>query len=202
MTDRHHLKESELAGFLDDDLTPAERASIESHLDACEACRVELIEVSRLVHEEPAAEALDRKRASPPRSRWRIPIGIVGLAAAAVFATLLVWPTWNGGHEQPVLERFGSEGSVQLEARFPSAGDAVPRDRLRFAWANHGTASYRITLTAEDGALVWSGTVTDTVVTPPADLDLPPGRTFFWYVDAIDIGIVARTGARAFTVAP
>jgi hypothetical protein len=206
-----HLTDSELAGFLDGDLSDAERARAEAHLDACDECRTELIEVARLVADAPEAGAFPVApvQISPPTSRarqrrpsWPIPAGIVGLAAAAGLAMILFWPAAPGWNEQPMQERFGTEATPRLETHFPPDGGAVPRDEVRFAWASHDTGSYRIMLTAEDGALVWSATLADTVVAPPAELDLPAGRTFYWYVDAIGIGVVGRTGAHAFTIAP
>jgi len=202
MTDQRHLTDSDLAGFLDGDLAPAERTRAEAHLEACDACRAELIAVGRLVQDAPVADPVSQEAAHAVHPRWRIPAGIAGLAAAAIIAALLVWPAGMPAPDQPVLERSASEGFVRLETHHPPAGEAIPREDVRFAWADHGSASYRITLTAEDGSLVWSRTLEDTVAVPPPDLELPPGGTFFWYVDAIDIGVVARTGAHTFSVSP
>jgi hypothetical protein len=197
-----HLTDNELAGFLDGDLPAEERARVEAHLEACGECRAEMVEVAALVHDAPAAGTAAPGGGRGERPRWRLPAGLVGLAAAAGIALLLFWPGGPGLDRRPVTERFVTEGVAVLEARSPAPDAIVPLDGLRFAWAGHDAASYRITLTAEDGALVWTETVTDTVVAPPVDLDLLPGRTFFWYVDAIDVGIVARTGAHSFTIAP
>jgi anti-sigma factor RsiW len=202
MNDSRHLTDSELSGFLDSDLAPAERASVEAHLEACDQCRSELLTVARLISTEPAA--VETAVPIPPRRPgWRSPARIGGLvaAAAAVIATLLLWPAGTTVFDQPMRERFGSEGLPRIETHSPPAGE-VRREDLRFTWADHGTASYRITITAEDGALVWGDTRMDTVAVPPADLELEPGRTFFWYVDAVDVGVVGRTGVRAFTISP
>jgi hypothetical protein len=201
-----HLTDREVAGFLDADLAGPERERVEAHLDACDECRSELLQVARLAQEvstpgDPRA-GVPANSARRPASRWRWPVGIGGLAVAAALATLLLWPAGAGWDERPVPERWGNEGVRRLDTHAPEPGGVIARDALRFSWASLGTESYRITVTGEDGALVWSRMVTDTVVAPPADLELPPGRTFFWYVDAIEIGIVARTGAHSFTVAP
>lgn len=211
MIDQQHLKENELAGFLDGDLSPAERARVEAHLEACDRCRAELVAVARTAHDFSTADPEWSAAASPARRRWRIPAGIGGLAAAAAIAFLFLSPArppvqdgWSppGLNDRPVQERLGGEGVARIETHFPSAGGLVRRDALRFSWADQGSVPYRITLTAEDGALIWTATLEDTTAVPPADLALAPGETFFWYVDAIDIGVIARTGARPFTIAP
>lgn len=201
-----HLSASELAGFLDGDLADRERAHVEAHLEACDECRAELIDVARLVSEAGAADAAPPAAARPsparrPASRWRLPAGLAGLAAAAALATLILWPAGPGVTDRPMEERFRTEGAERLEAHFPAPDGVIQRGALRFEWSSHDSRSYRITLTAEDGALLWSQTLADTVVVPPTDLELGADR-FFWYVDAIDVGVVARTGARAFTIAP
>lgn len=213
-----HLSDSELAGFLDGDLADRERAHVETHLEACDECRAELIDVARLLSEAESAAAdtasptaapptatsptAERPpRAQRPPSRWRLPAGVGGLAAAAVVATLILWPAGPGVTDRPMEERLRTEGAERLEAHFPAPDGVIQRGALRFEWSSHDAGSYRITVTAEDGALIWSQTLADTVVVPPTDLELGADR-FFWYVDAIDVGVVARTGARAFTIAP
>lgn len=130
-------------------------------------------------------------------------MGVAGLAAAAAVAALLLVPGTDpfveDGRDR---ERFGTEGVAPLQTHAPTDAGVVDRDDLRFAWADHGTDSYRLTITAEDGGLVWSVTLADTLATPPASLQLEPGARFFWYVDAMSAGVVARSGVRSFTVTP
>jgi anti-sigma factor RsiW len=206
-----HLTDNELAGFLDGDLSDADRTRIGAHLGTCDACRAEAVEVTRLLQGAPAsgsAPPLARRaraqgRAAPAgRPRWRAPAGLAGLAAAAGLAVLLLWPAASGMNEAPMAERFRTEGVARLEIHTPAPDAVVRREEVRFSWARHGAASYRITLTAADGGLVWSTTLADTVAVPPAVLELPVGQTLFWYVDAIDVGVVARTGAHPFSIAP
>jgi hypothetical protein len=202
-----HLSEHELAGFLDTELAEADRIRVEAHLEACGECRAEIRQVAQILQELPSA-VTEPKRAPKPTpdhrsgSRWRLPVGLGGLAAAAVVASVLIWPGGTDLVEQPVQERSGTEGVALLAPHFPSAGGVVDRADLRFSWESHEAGSYRITLTAEDGALLWSQTLADTVAAPPTDLELPAGQSYFWYVDAIDIGVAARTGALSFTIAP
>jgi hypothetical protein len=210
-----HLTDNELAGFLDGDLADADRRRVGAHLEACDACRAEAVEVARLLQDAPASgsvppltpreRAQGRGHAAGPtsrRPRWRGPAGLAGLAVAAGLAMLLLWPAASGMNESPLAERFGTEGVARLEIHTPAPDAVVRREEVRFSWAQHETASYRITLTAGDGGLVWSTTLADTVAIPPAELELPAGRTLFWYVDAIDVGVVARTGAHPFSIAP
>lgn len=203
-----HLTEGELAGYLDEDLSADERRQVEEHLDACDDCRTEVIEAARLLaeeweHEAPVSPDIAEggRRASGPR--WAIPAGIAGIAAAAVLATvLLIEPgTMPSGDDQPSdRERFVTEGVERLAVYAPPEDGAVAREGLRFTWADAGTDSYRITITAEDGRLVWAHSSADTTVIPPSTLELETGERFFWYVDAISAGVVGRTGAHSFVV--
>lgn len=199
-----HLTENELAGFLDQDLSPEERDRVEVHLDACQACRDELVEVTRLVAQNQEAGVSSASGQEEESGGWRLPAGIAGVLVAAALATVfLVQP---GGVSMdgtaPELERSVTEGLEQLAVHAPLDNAVVAREELRFVWADHGTQSYRITVTAEDGALIWSHSQADTIVVPPADIELSSEGRFYWYVDAVSGGVVARTGARSFRIEP
>lgn len=204
-----HLTEGELAGYLDQDLSNEGRQGVERHLEECDECRAELLAVAGLVDGWNAGEARDEPEALPPapratRRRWGAPLGLVGLAAAAALAAiLLVGPGTDLAVENGRdLERFSAEGVAPLSTHAPRDAGVVGRDELQFVWADHGTDSYRLTITAEDGALLWSVSLADTVATPPASLELERGARFFWYVDAMSAGVVARSGVRSFVVVP
>lgn len=194
-----HLTDSALAGYLDDDLPLAERRAVEEHLDACDDCRAEVVDVARVLDRH-----ADAGTAPTGSSRRGMSLKIAGLAAAAVLAALLLVRPDVPAPPAPApgTERVSFEGVDRLSAYAPADEAAVSRDALRFAWADHGTDSYRVSLMTEAGSLIWSGTVTDTVVHPPAAIELAPGQRFFWFVDAIDGGVVARTTPHSFTVAP
>jgi hypothetical protein len=204
-----HLTEGELAGYLDRDLSATERQSVERHLDGCDECRAELVAVAGLVDRWNAGDTRSQPAPSVPgrlsrRRSWRGPMGVVGLAAAAALAALLLVvpgpePFAEAGRDR---ERLSTEGVAPLRTHAPTDAGAVGRDDLRFAWADQGTDSYRLTITAEDGGLVWSVTLADTLAVPPDTLHLEPGARFFWYVDAMSAGVVARSGVRSFTVTP
>lgn len=202
-----HLTEGELAGYLDDELAAEERRRVEEHLDGCDDCRTEVIEAARLLaegweHEAPVSPAVAEGARRASGRRWAIPAGIAGLAAAAVLATvLLVEPGGMPSGEQPAdRERFVTEGVERLAVHAPTDDAIVTREELRFTWADASTDSYRITVTAEDGRLVWSHSLADTSVVVPSSLELEAGERFFWYVDAISAGVVGRTGAHSFVV--
>lgn len=197
-----HLTENELTGYLDQALSADERRRVEAHLDACDLCRREAVEVARLL-DQPWDRQVPPAEARRERVGWRLPAGIAGLAAAAaIVALLLVGPGGDRTVPAPALERSTIEGVERLATYSPPDGGVVRRPDLRFAWADRGTASYRITITAEDGGLVWSGSLQDTTVVLPSSVTLEAGRRFFWYVDAISAGVVARTGAHSFRIAP
>jgi hypothetical protein len=42
-----------------------------------------------------------------------------------------------------------------------------------------------VTLQESDGRVAWSSTVTDTAVVLPDSVVVGPGRSWFWYVDAM-----------------
>jgi hypothetical protein len=200
-----HLTEAELAGYLDGDLGATERQGAERHLDTCDECRAELVAVAGLVGGwNGGANPSEHAPSATGHRSWHRRLRLTGLAAAAaVAALLLVVPgpepfVEDGGGR----DRFGTEGVAPLRIHFPLDAGVVGRDDLRFAWADQGSDSYRLTLTAEDGGLLWSVTLADTLATPPRSLHLEPGARFFWYVDAMSAGVVARSGARSFTVEP
>jgi len=197
-----HLTESEVAGFLDRDLSADERRRVEEHLDSCEECREEVVAVARLVGHDPADSASPDTPAEQGRS-WRLPAGIAGVLAAALATVFLVQPGGVPvGEVEPELERSITEGVEQLATYLPRDEAVVAREELRFVWADHGTDSYRLTVTAEDGGLLWSYALADTMVVPPAEVELPSDTRLFWYVDAVSAGVVARTGVRSFRIEP
>jgi anti-sigma factor RsiW len=204
MTTDPHLTEAELAGFLANELDGEERRRVEAHLDACDPCREEAIAVARLVDSAPVETGGTAAVALAPRGqrrrRWALPAGLGGLAAAGL-AGILVW-SGQGMNGDPMEERLGDEGAPRIEVHSPPPGAVIARDSLRFSWTDQGTVAYRVTLSAEDGALLWSASIADTLVVPPGTIDLPSGETLYWYVDAIGAGVVARSRAQPFRIVP
>jgi anti-sigma factor RsiW len=197
-----HLSESEISGFLDHDLSDAERSSVESHLQVCATCRAAIVEVSRMTDsyltsvDGPLAEAAKRNR-----WRRRIP-AILGAAAAATFAIVVAGKRLDrspsesmrsgptvAADSRPVLEVVGPP---ELVARGDSA--------LAFAWRSANTASYRFAILDDTGNPVFERELSDTVIHLPR-ASLERGRLYFWRVDAIADGVSATTGARKLTLA-
>jgi hypothetical protein len=198
----HHLTESDLSGYLDQDLSADEKLRIETHLDTCHRCREEVTTIARLLGEAEAGQSVSTMHSVRGRG-WRVPAGMVALATAAAIAALfLVGRTDIPFGQNLEQERFETEGMEIIAVHAPLQDVPVQRDSLRFVWADGKTESYRITITAEDGALVWSESVTDTVAAPSPSLEFAAGERYFWYVDAIGAGVVGRTGVQSFVVVP
>ncbi len=198
MRDDHapgHLGDAELSGFLDDDLAPDERRRIAAHLDSCDDCRRELVEVGRLAASLPAT----------PRRR---PSALVWLAAggalAAGLAALLLptaAPAPPVGHDttRAPAQTVPLEGRARIEATLPLADTVRAAPALVFAWRPVRADVFRFTLLSETGEPVWSVETADTVLTLPNTVHLGAGA-FFWRVDAVAEGIVATTGIRRLRV--
>lgn len=133
-----HL-DAALSAYADEALTPDERASVEAHLGACEACRAELDElraVQRLLAALP--ERAPRRSLLPRRSAlpgWLVPARWASSAAAVVFAFAFVvssvpaglaLPTSGGAPAAapaPGAERNSEDAfKTQLSASPPAAG--------------------------------------------------------------------------------
>jgi anti-sigma factor RsiW len=133
-----------LSEYLDDELDPAERAELETHLDGCAECRTTLEQLRRVVAraarlvEAPPAEDLwpgiaDRIREGPARAgapatarsralpRRALTIGVPQLAAAAVLLVVLssgvAWQLGRGS--------LSATGPAETAA-VPPAGNTVP----------------------------------------------------------------------------
>lgn len=192
-----HVTESDLAGYLDNDLGPADRRRVEAHLDACVECRLELVAVQRLA----ASYRSSMRRI--PRPVWA---GLgVGAALAAVLAGLMLLPR---GHtvapplpdtvRAPVQEA-GREGRRRIDVVAPPSDTAVPGQALVFAWRATAADVYRLTVLTDSGDPVWSLETADTSAAVPTGIRLRPGA-YFWRVDAIADGISATSGAHRFLV--
>ena len=175
-----HLTPEDLAAYADVNVAQSERGRIEQHLASCATCRAELTAVVR--------------RAPSRRGRawlW-IPIG----AAAAVALLFFKPDAVDDGL------RFRTIQSVAtMTAIAPADGGTVSLDSLAFAWQPAGSdASYRVTVTNEDGDVVWTETTADTVITVGTGVPVREGTTYFWYVDALLVdGSSTTTGVMEFS---
>jgi hypothetical protein len=193
-----HLRDSELAAFLDGGLSDSERHRVEAHIDICDACRAELVDIGRAV----ARPGKRAKVATVPLSRrWWIPAA----AAAGIVAILMVprlatrAPATDG--QTRAARVVDGEGQRRIDPISPADDVTVAASQMTFAW--HAVAAadvYRISLLTATGDSLWAKETTDTTATVPATVSLSPGRAYFWHVDAVANGIVAKTPARRVQV--
>ena len=193
-----HLTAGQLAGYLDEHLPGDRREEVERHLDACPACRAELVELGRLVPGGAGSGA----RAGPMARAWRWGIP---MAAAAVVGALALFRSGEPGAGPVALERPGG-GGAEVTSRVavvaPRDGASVPRDNVAFTWLGRGPGTYRLTVLTQAGELVWTLDTADTVAIPPASLPLAPGNSYFWRVEVVADGITASSEVRRFEIVP
>ena len=194
-----HISESGLSGFLDNDLSPAERRQVEAHLDACAQCLSEMLEVRRV------ASLLKRSDGRKSARYWpRVAIG--GALAAGIAAVMLLprtdresVPLNSPVRAQP--STGGREGQVRIDVVSPLGDAAVASSRVVFVWRATAADLYRLTMLTESGEPLWLLETSDTSAVVPADKRLKPG-VYFWRVDAIKDGIAATTGGHQLRVSP
>lgn len=129
----HDEYTQQLSAFLDDELTEAEHEAVLAHLDACEACRIRLAELSAihdvLAEPEPAdvpegfaAGVLARLREEelPRRKKRYVRHTLTALAACAAVALLAVTA-------MPRMGGAGSSGSSYTQYA-PAAADSAPAE--------------------------------------------------------------------------
>lgn len=190
-----HLSSHELAAYMDGRLTRDEKAKVQEHLAECQSCRREATEV---------AEILEGRRGK--RRRLILPMGLAAAAAAILLFTPLV------RQPAPPMEGIlrGSEEASQREAvQFievlaPEPEAVIPRDSLLFRWADVGPGVlYRLTVTDELGDPVWSGETEQTSLALPPEVELQPGMSFIWFLDALLLdGREERSRPLTFAIQP
>jgi len=187
-TETGHLTPELIAAYLEQQVSADERQAVQQHLLTCKACRLDLAEASEL-------GAVRR------RGRW-LAVGLPA-AAAAVLAVVLLGPaTRDATDDTPLLRGEQAEGTVRFEAVSPINGAEVSRDSLAFRWRSEGAqAHYVMTLTDENGDIVWTTGTSDTTLGLPRDVGLVSGQQYFWYVDALLEGArSSTTGVQEFSV--
>lgn len=187
-----HPEDQRLAAYLDRTLPPVERAEVEGHLSWCVDCRTVVRETAREL-------AVRRRR------RYAV-AGIGTLAAAAVIAVLWIGPAVDIEDSTPRTRMpptiDGAESLIRVldVQERASLSDAPPS----FTWSSVGSGiRYRFSLSRPDGTEVWSGSVVDTVVTLPEGVEIVPGQTYIWFVDALlPDGRSATTGLQRISFEP
>jgi hypothetical protein len=178
-----------VAAYVDRALSTEARRIVELHLADCEECRQEVAEVTSLVR----------------RSRHRGWSYIMWpAAAAAAILVLAVLPSRVDERQGQALRTGADEGVPAITVVRPATGDSLPLDGIDFIWRSFAPdAQYNVRLTTAEGSEVWRTSTRDTSAAPPPNVGLVPGRTYFWYVDALlPDGNSATTGIRRFTVGP
>lgn len=181
-----HLSETELAAFLDRGLTARERRRVTAHIDICDVCRTELVDVGR---------AMDHRGARARRlsSQWWIPV----VAAAGIVAILVVPRLTTRPSATDIQTRASqvadAEGQRRIDVIAPADDITVSAARVVFTWHSVAADVYRISLLTESGEQIWAKETTDTSATLPATVTLTSGGAYFWRVDAVASGIVATT---------
>ncbi|HTR21898.1 MAG TPA: zf-HC2 domain-containing protein [Gemmatimonadales bacterium] len=165
-----HLASGEIAAFVEGRLATAERSRVAAHLVQCDACRDELIEVSRLFHTRPR-----------PRRRY-MPIGAVAAVAAAALL-LVVWP--RHGTQSPMPSGYREPPVTTTVAPVVVAPRGVIRQVGSFVWNGvSGADHYRLTVFDDVGRVAWGTETSDTSAVMPAGVRLQPGMKYLWKVEA------------------
>ena len=185
-----HMRPDIIAAYLNRAVAREEKEAIELHLLVCRDCRRDLAE---------AAELGQRRRAK------RVLVWGAPAAAAAVLALFLLGPFGRIGVPSggdAVLRGQPTEGTARFAALAPPEGVAVAVDSLEFAWRSAGgQVHYLLTLTDENGDVVWTTGTSDTTAVLPRSVGLQPGGRYFWYVDALLEGAASSTtGIHEFVV--
>jgi hypothetical protein len=194
-----HLNESELAAFLDGGLTPRQRRRVEAHIDICDACRGELVEIGRAT----ARRGVPARVATAALSRrWWIPaVAAAGMVGVMLVPRLTSRPLSTGAEAS--APRVGDgEGQRRIDLIAPPDDITVPVAPIVFIWRAVEADVYRLSLLSENGEPIWAKETTDTTATLPATVTLNPGRAYFWRVDAVANGIVATTRPHRVHVSP
>ena len=171
-----HMRELEMAAYLDRRLSEPDRERAEAHLAECAECRREFREVRGLLNRSARPRRLLVGAESPRRRREPRPLPAPLCHRSA--------PGWGCS---PLLPVYGPTGDASLAS-------------LRFVWAAApGAAGYRLTVSGGNGIPVWSGSVTDTMFVLPDSISLGVDQRYVWIVDALLADGSARsTGLHEF----
>lgn len=192
-----HLRENELAAFLDGGLTADERRRVEAHIDVCDVCRAELVDIGR---------AVDNRRArghgtTPLSRRWWAPAAAAAGILAIFFVPRLAIRSARVDRQIQATRIVDGEGERRIELISPADDVTVPSTHMAFAWHAVPADIYRISLLNGSGAPIWTTETTDTIAVLSPTVGLHPGEAYFLRVDAVANGIVATTGVHRLQVA-
>ena len=167
-TRQSHLESGEVAAYLDGALSPSERSAIEAHLVDCDACRMEVVDVARLV------------RARPSPRRWYLPVGAVAAAAAAL---LLLIPRpgddrlGSPDYREPVITTTVAPVAIAPRGAIPAAEQLI--------WSSVPHADrYQVAVFDDSGRVLWETQTSDTATPLPDSVRFQPGALYHWKVKA------------------
>jgi anti-sigma factor RsiW len=172
-----HPDTEEIAAYLSGALPASSKSDLEAHLTRCRACRTEVASARRLL------------RKHGRRRRWStaVPAGL----AATIAAYLIIGSLQHRARQETNPFREGRvltpDAAPVVRLVAPTESDSVNPERVEFIWHRQGTDPlYRLTLTDPSGAIVWTGETSDTTLSLAKQPRLTPGRSYLWYVDALD----------------
>jgi hypothetical protein len=189
--DNEPLNPDDLAAFLDGKLEATDRARLEALLADNPAARQELIKASRIISSAPKREVRRQFRFNP----------LIGLAAAAAIAVVLIRPADTARESAPVSAERRGIGDEPERVEIVSPGDAqhVSSDTQPFAWHAIEGARYRVVILDNDGNTVFENTQSDTLLKLPSSVRA--AGTYYWSVDALAAdGTSITSGAHEFVL--
>lgn len=213
--ERTHITDVELAQYEEHKLGTVDRARIEVHLADCDECIEHLAALSRLAYlpragDVPHLDAVTRRQATRLVQSDRAPFfsrivpvvqqsrfALAGVAAMVVGIAVLVLQQADGP------SRFRSpEIPVTNIALSPADGSFIRPDETVFHWtAVPNSVAYRFVLLSEDGRMLWTSVVSDTLMTIPASIALINNHPYYWRVEMLfPDDSRHRTPANAFVV--
>jgi len=190
-----HLRTNELAAFLDGGLSALERDRVVAHIDVCNVCRAELVEIGRAIEPD--------RRKDPSRTlrgRWRIPSAMAAGIVAILLIPRLTDRTRSTTDATRAARVAPGEGQRRMDLVSPTDDVTVPVARVAFKWHAVPADVYRIAILTASGDSIWSAETTDTTAVPPPTIEMRAGQAYFWRVDAIANGIVATTGVHRLQI--
>ena len=163
-----HLESGEVAAYLDGALAPSDRTDVEAHLADCDACRMEVVDVARLV------------RARPNSRRWYLPAGAAA-AAAAVLLLLIPGPGQDGlappDYREPVITTTVAPNAIAPRGTITTA--------RRLIWSSVPHADrYQVAVFDDTGRVLWETQTSDTATALPDRIRFQPGAPYHWKVKA------------------
>lgn len=160
-----HVGDAELASYVDGRMTDAARSDVERHLAQCGKCRADLVAAAGVLAER-------------PRRGW---IRIMVPAAAAAALVLV----WVGVTPRPTEDAHRAPTVTEAAPPAPLAPVGRTAEPLVMRWNGVPYAdAYRVSLYDAAGSLLWETETPRTAAAPPPALELQPGASYFWRLEA------------------